>query len=68
MSFQRAARTDKGVSALGQLVSLKMTLNQEDTVGAINKHLPDQIRVIGKPVANWRNLQQGDIFEVLVHV
>ncbi|XP_064601956.1 pseudouridylate synthase 1 homolog isoform X2 [Liolophura sinensis] len=47
MSFQRAARTDKGVSALGQLVSLKMTLNQENIVGAINEHLPDQIRVIG---------------------
>ena len=45
----RAARTDKGVSAVGQLVSLKMLVEfpNYDIVASINKHLPDQIRVLG---------------------
>lgn len=43
--FQRAARTDKGVSAVRQVVSLKLphNVNKED----INKHLPKDIRVFG---------------------
>ena len=45
----RAARTDKGVSAMGQLVSLKMLVEfpNYDVIANINKHLPDQIRVLG---------------------
>lgn len=45
----RAARTDKGVSAVGQLVSLKMLVEfpNYDIVASINKHLPAQIRVLG---------------------
>ena len=43
----RAARTDKGVSAVGQVVSLKMQIGQPDIVERINAHLPDQIRVFG---------------------
>ncbi|XP_034751904.1 tRNA pseudouridine synthase A [Etheostoma cragini] len=46
MSFQRCARTDKGVSAAGQVVSLKLRLI-EDIVEKINEHLPSQIRVLG---------------------
>lgn len=46
MSFQRCARTDKGVSAAGQVVSLKLRLI-EDIIENINKHLPAQIRVLG---------------------
>lgn len=46
MSFQRCARTDKGVSAAGQVVSLKLRLI-EDIVEKINEHLPPQIRVLG---------------------
>lgn len=46
MSFQRCARTDKGVSAAGQVVSLKVRLI-EDIVEKINEHLPPQIRVLG---------------------
>lgn len=46
MSFQRCARTDKGVSAAGQVVSLKLRLI-EDVVGKINEHLPPQIKVLG---------------------
>ncbi|XP_069563153.1 pseudouridylate synthase 1 homolog [Brachyistius frenatus] len=46
MSFQRCARTDKGVSAAGQVVSLKVRLI-EDINEKINEHLPPQIRVLG---------------------
>ena len=49
INWMRAARTDKGVSAVGQLVSLKMVIGHSnyDVVENINKHLPDQIRVLG---------------------
>ncbi|XP_074546565.1 pseudouridylate synthase 1 homolog isoform X2 [Halichoeres trimaculatus] len=46
MAFQRCARTDKGVSAAGQVVSLKLRLI-DDTVHRINEQLPSQIRVLG---------------------
>lgn len=46
MSFQRCARTDKGVSAAGQVVSLKLRLI-ENIIEKINEHLPPQIRVLG---------------------
>ncbi|XP_040012625.1 tRNA pseudouridine synthase A [Xiphias gladius] len=46
MSFQRCARTDKGVSAAGQVVSLKLRLI-DDITEKINEHLPPQIRVLG---------------------
>lgn len=46
MSFQRCARTDKGVSAAGQVVSLKVRLI-EDIIERINENLPPQIRVLG---------------------
>ncbi|GAA6214959.1 tRNA pseudouridine synthase A, mitochondrial [Lates japonicus] len=46
MSFQRCARTDKGVSAAGQVVSLKVRLI-ENIPEKINQHLPPQIRVLG---------------------
>lgn len=46
MSFQRAARTDKGVSAAANLVSLKMELD-DNTLEKLNETLPKQIRVFG---------------------
>lgn len=46
MSFQRAARTDKGVSAAANLISLKMEM-QDDTLEKLNDTLPKQIRVFG---------------------
>lgn len=46
MSFQRAARTDKGVSAAENLLSLKMIMN-ETTIDDLNKLLPKQIKVFG---------------------
>ncbi|KAL8180249.1 UNVERIFIED_CONTAM: tRNA pseudouridine synthase 1 [Gekko kuhli] len=46
MSFQRCARTDKGVSAAGQIVSLKVWLI-EDILRKINDYLPAHIRILG---------------------
>lgn len=46
MSFQRCARTDKGVSAAGQVVSLKVWL-VDDILEKINSHLPSHIRILG---------------------
>ncbi|KAL0965402.1 hypothetical protein UPYG_G00280800 [Umbra pygmaea] len=46
MSFQRCARTDKGVSAAGQVVSLKLWMI-EGLMEKINSNLPPQIRVLG---------------------
>ncbi|XP_057337362.1 pseudouridylate synthase 1 homolog isoform X3 [Microplitis mediator] len=43
--FQRAARTDKGVSATRQICSVK--LPEYSTIEDINKFLPKQIRVFG---------------------
>ncbi|XP_067232607.1 tRNA pseudouridine synthase A isoform X3 [Chanodichthys erythropterus] len=46
MSFQRCARTDKGVSAAGQVVSLKLWMI-ENVLDKINAHLPSHIRILG---------------------
>ncbi|KAJ3276623.1 tRNA pseudouridine synthase 1 [Terramyces sp. JEL0728] len=43
-SFVRCARTDKGVHAAGNVVSLKMTL-EDGIIDMINQKLPPQIRV-----------------------
>jgi tRNA pseudouridine38-40 synthase len=48
VSFMRAARTDKGVHAAGNVVSLKLIVEDPDIVTKINSYLPDQIRVWGK--------------------
>ena len=45
-NFMRCARTDKGVHAAGQVVSLKMIL-EENVIDRINQYLPPQIRVWG---------------------
>ncbi|XP_071170590.1 pseudouridylate synthase 1 homolog isoform X2 [Mytilus edulis] len=47
MSFQRACRTDKGVSAAQNLLSLKVIIDIENLLEKINSHLPEQIRVFG---------------------
>ncbi|XP_035217785.1 tRNA pseudouridine synthase A-like isoform X2 [Stegodyphus dumicola] len=48
MKFQRAARTDKGVSAVRQIVSLKIPLKEisDALPEKINKHLPPEIRLV----------------------
>jgi len=45
VNFQRAARTDKGVSAARQCVSMK--LPDEIDIAAINKDLPNEIKIFG---------------------
>lgn len=45
--FQRCARTDKGVSALAQVISVKLFDNCANPMEVINSYLPPEIRVIG---------------------
>ncbi|KAH6898241.1 pseudouridine synthase [Thelonectria olida] len=44
-SLVRCARTDKGVHAAGNVISLKLIIEDEDVVEKINANLPEQIRV-----------------------
>ncbi|KAK8932660.1 hypothetical protein H634G_06985 [Metarhizium anisopliae BRIP 53293] len=46
-SLARCARTDKGVHAAGNVISLKLIIEDEDIVDKINAHLPEQIRIWG---------------------
>lgn len=52
----RAARTDKGVHAAGNILSLKINIpNEETLIDDINAILPEQIRVWGKMRKTARN-------------
>ncbi|KAK9434415.1 pseudouridine synthase [Lipomyces doorenjongii] len=46
-AFMRAARTDKGVHAAGNVISLKLIIEDPDIVEKVNSRLPDQIRLWG---------------------
>lgn len=46
-SLARCARTDKGVHAAGNVISLKLIIEDKDIVEKINAQLPEQIRVWG---------------------
>jgi tRNA pseudouridine38-40 synthase len=46
-SLVRCARTDKGVHAAGNVISLKMIIEDDDIVEKINSHLSSQIRIWG---------------------
>ena len=46
-SLIRCARTDKGVHAAGNLISLKLIIEDQEIVEKINKNLTPQIRVFG---------------------
>ncbi|KAI0122036.1 pseudouridine synthase [Daldinia grandis] len=46
-SFVRCARTDKGVHAAGNMISLKLIIGDPNVVKNINDNLPPQIRVWG---------------------
>ena len=46
-SLVRCARTDKGVHAAGNMISLKLIVEDDDVVEKINEHLSSQIRVWG---------------------
>ncbi|XP_076928446.1 uncharacterized protein LOC143592399 [Bidens hawaiensis] len=45
--FARSARTDKGVSAVGQVVSGKFYVDPPGFVERLNSNLPDQFRIFG---------------------
>jgi len=51
-SLVRCARTDKGVHAAGNVISLKLIVEDPDIVQSINSHLPNQIRVWGMERTN----------------
>ena len=53
VGWQRAARTDKGVSAVGNVVSLKLMIDFPDVVERINAALPEQVGV-AKCALSWR--------------
>ncbi|KAJ4298136.1 tRNA pseudouridine synthase 1 [Kalmusia sp. IMI 367209] len=46
-SLVRCARTDKGVHAAGNVISLKLIIEDDDVVEKINSNLSEQIRVWG---------------------
>ncbi|KAF2191528.1 pseudouridine synthase [Zopfia rhizophila CBS 207.26] len=46
-SLVRCARTDKGVHAAGNVISLKLIIEDADIVEKINSHLAPQIRIWG---------------------
>ncbi|KZZ95847.1 tRNA pseudouridine synthase [Moelleriella libera RCEF 2490] len=46
-SLARCARTDKGVHAAGNVISLKLIIEDADIVDKINALLPEQIRIWG---------------------
>lgn len=46
-SLVRCARTDKGVHAAGNIISLKLIVEDPDIVQKINEQLPPQIRIWG---------------------
>lgn len=46
-SLVRCARTDKGVHAAGNVISLKLIIEEDDIVEKINNNLSEQIRVWG---------------------
>lgn len=68
--FMRAARTDKGVHAAGNVISLKMIVEDEDVVEKINQALPEQIRVWGYQRVNksfdCRKMCSSRIYEYLM--
>ncbi|KAF9186336.1 tRNA pseudouridine synthase 1 [Haplosporangium sp. Z 767] len=70
ISMMRSARTDKGVHAAGNVVSLKMIVDVEDIIGKINACLPEQIRLFGYVRTlnsfNARTLCDSRVYEYLL--
>ncbi|KKZ62428.1 tRNA pseudouridine38-40 synthase [[Emmonsia] crescens] len=69
-SLVRCARTDKGVHAAGNVVSLKLIVEDPDVVQKINEHLSPQIRVWGIEITNKSfssyHLCDSRIYEYLI--
>ncbi|ORY99045.1 pseudouridine synthase [Syncephalastrum racemosum] len=71
VSWMRAARTDKGVHAAGNILSLKINIpNEETLIDDINSILPEQIRVWGYVVVqrsfNCRTACDSRVYEYLL--
>lgn len=70
VSFMRAARTDKGVHAAGNLISLKLIIEDPDVLKKINDNLPEQIRVWGIERTNkafdCRKMCGSRVYEYLI--
>ncbi|KGK37995.1 tRNA pseudouridine(38-40) synthase [Pichia kudriavzevii] len=68
--FMRAARTDKGVHAAGNVISLKMIIEDPEIVSKINNELPEQIRVWGLQRTNkafdCRKMCSSRVYEYLM--
>lgn len=69
-SLVRCARTDRGVHAAGNVISLKMILEDPDIIAKINEHLSPQIRVWGVEQTNGSfsayQLCDSRIYEYLI--
>ena len=69
-SLVRCARTDKGVHAAGNLISLKLIVEDPDIVAKINEKLSPQIRVWGIERTNGSfnayNFVDSRIYEYLI--
>lgn len=69
-SLVRCARTDKGVHAAGNVISLKLIIEDPDVVDKINQHLPPQIRVWGIERTNGSfscyNMCDSRVYEYLL--
>ena len=69
-SFVRCARTDKGVHAAGNVISLKLIIEDPDIVSKINEKLSPQIRVWGIEQTNGAfsayQLCDSRIYEYLI--
>ncbi|KAL8746454.1 MAG: hypothetical protein Q9190_001516 [Brigantiaea leucoxantha] len=69
-SFVRCARTDRGVHAAGNIISLKMIIEDPEVVKKINDSLSPQIRVWGFERTNGSfsayNLCDSRIYEYLI--
>ncbi|XP_037091420.1 tRNA pseudouridine synthase A-like [Pollicipes pollicipes] len=63
--YSRASRTDRGVSALGQVVSMRMRV-WDGVIDEINCHLPDDIRICDirrvPPSFNAQKLCDGRLY------
>ncbi|VEU22292.1 DEKNAAC103612 [Brettanomyces naardenensis] len=68
--FMRAARTDKGVHAAGNMISLKMIIEDDGIIDKINAELPEQIRVWGFQRVNksfdCRKMCSSRVYEYLM--
>lgn len=47
MAWKRCSRTDRGVSSVGLITTVKMDITRSDIIESINSYLPEDIRIFG---------------------